>query len=83
MEVDRAGQADIAFQVIEQGTDRVVTHFDERLDDRRRAQADAPRLPKLAGRDLIEVGDQGGDPCFLIGPGGGTGGRFGSRARRS
>ena len=68
VEMDRTGQADIGFEVLEQGVDRLVARFDERLDDRRFAQADAPRLAELAGRHLIEIGDQGGDPLPRIGP---------------
>ena len=64
VEMDRAGEADIGFEVIEQWVDRLVARFDQRLDDRRIAQTDAARLAELRARDLIEVGDQGRDPLL-------------------
>ena len=70
VEVDGAGQPGVALQVVDQRLDGLVALLDQRLDDRRFAQADAPRLAELPGEDLIEIGDQGGDPRLLVGPGG-------------
>ncbi len=58
VESDRPGQAGVTLQVLDQGGHRRVARLDQRLDDPRLAQAHAPRLARLAGRDLVEVGDQ-------------------------
>ena len=66
MEVDGTGQPGVALQVVDQGLDRLVSFGDQGLDDRRFAEADAPRLAELPGEDLVEIGDQRRNPRILV-----------------